>query len=90
MKTVLPLLSEYFGTFLFVLSMLSLSNPIVVGFFFILALFLTKPVSGGLMNPVLSIVMYVKGNLGLQELFKYILIQIAAGISAFYVFKTIQ
>uniref|UniRef100_A0A6C0D684 Major intrinsic protein n=1 Tax=viral metagenome TaxID=1070528 RepID=A0A6C0D684_9ZZZZ len=90
MKTVLPLLSEYFGTFLFVLSVLSLSNPIFVGVFFIIALHLTKPVSGGLMNPALSVVMYLKNKLGLQEMFTYIAIQIAAAISAFYVFKTIQ
>lgn len=90
MKTVLPLLSEYFGTFLFVLSFLSLNNVFLVGFFFTLALFLTKSVSGGLMNPALSVVMYLKNKLGLQEMLTYIAIQIVAGISAYYVFKTIQ
>jgi glycerol uptake facilitator-like aquaporin len=90
MKTVLPLLSEYFGTFLFVLSFLSLPNIIFVGIFYTFTLVLTKPVSGGLLNPALTIIMYLRNSISLQELFSYIAIQIFAAISAYYIFKTIQ
>lgn len=90
MKTVLPLLSEYLGTFLLILSILSLSNPILIGIIFIAIIFLTAATSGPSLNPALSIVMYMNGKLGIQEMFAYIFIQVVAAISAFYVFKVIK
>ena len=90
MKTVLPLLTEYLGTFLLILSILSIPNPIVIGIIFIIIIFLTGAVSGPSLNPALSIVMYMSGKLGYEEMFAYIFIQVVAAISAFYVFKVIK
>jgi glycerol uptake facilitator-like aquaporin len=90
MKTVLPLLSEYLGTFFLVLSVLSLSNPIFIGIIFTVIIFLTVAVSGASLNPAISIVMYMGGKLGYEEMFAYIFIQVVAAISAFYVFKVIK
>jgi len=90
MKTVLPLLTEYLGTFLLILSILSISSPIFIGIIFIVIIFLTAAVSGPSLNPALSIVMYLRGKLGYEEMFAYIFIQVVAAVSAFYVFKVIK
>jgi glycerol uptake facilitator-like aquaporin len=90
MKTVLPLLSEYFGTFLLTLSILTISNPLIVGLIFSAILYLTAGVSGGSMNPAISVVMFMKNKLGSQELLKYIFVEVAAAVSAFYIFKLIK
>ena len=90
MKTVLPLLSEYFGTLLLTLSILTISNPLVIGLIFSAILYLTAGVSGGSMNPAISVVMFMKSKLGSQELLKYIFVEVVAAISAFYIFKLIK
>jgi glycerol uptake facilitator-like aquaporin len=85
MRTVLPLLAEYLGTFLLTLAYLSTSNILTIGVLFFIILFLILPISGACLNPAVSWVMYLKGNLGYIELLYYVVIQLLAGTTAFYV-----
>ena len=87
MKTVLPLLAEYFGTFLLSLAYLSSASILWLGVIFSVVLFLTIPISGGCINPAISLIKYLNGNLGTTELALYVAVQMLAGISSFYVFK---
>jgi glycerol uptake facilitator-like aquaporin len=89
MKTVLPLLAEYLGTFLLVLSILSLSNPIFIGIIFTVILFLIIPVSGAAINPALSFVYYLQGKLGMKEALMYTLVQILAAGSSYYLYASL-
>jgi glycerol uptake facilitator-like aquaporin len=89
MKTVLPLLAEYLGTFLLVLSVLSLSNPIFIGIIFTVILFLIVPVSGAAINPALSFVFYLQGKLGMKEALLYTLVQIIAAGSSYFVYASL-
>lgn len=87
MKTVLPLLAEYLGTFLLVLSVLSLSNPIFIGIIFTVILILIVPVSGAAINPAISFVYYLKGKLGIREALLYTFVQVVAAGSSYYLYK---
>ena len=89
MKTVLPLLGEYLGTFLLVLVILSSTNPIFIGVTFIVILFLTLPLSGGLLNPVLVLVNYLNGKLGWRESLLYVSVQTVAAVSSYYTYSLI-
>lgn len=89
MKTVLPLLAEYLGTFLLTLSILSLTNPIFIGIIYIVIVFLTLPVSGACINPAINLAMYLNGKLGLKESVLYTLIQLFASFTSFYIFKLV-
>jgi len=89
MKTVLPLLAEYLGTFLLVLSILSLSNPIFIGIIFTVILFLIIPISGAAINPALSLVYYLNGKLGMKEALLYTLVQLIAAGSSYYVYASL-
>jgi len=89
MKTVLPLLAEYLGTFLLVLSVLSLSNPIFIGIIFTVILFLIIPVSGAAINPALSFVYYLQGKLGMKEALMYTLVQVLAAGSSYYTYASL-
>lgn len=89
MKTVLPLLAEYLGTFLLVLSVLSLSNPVFIGIIFTVILFLIIPVSGAAMNPALSFVFYLQGKLGMKEALLYTLVQLIAAGSSYFVYASL-
>ena len=89
MKTVMPLIAEYLGTFLLVLSVLSLSNPIFIGIIFTAILFLIVPVSGAAINPAISFVLYLNGKLGMKEALLYTFVQLAAAGSSYYVYKAL-
>ena len=89
MKTVLPLLAEYLGTFLLVLSVLTLSNPLFLGLIFTIIVFLTLPVSGACINPAVVLAMYLKGKLGMKESISYVIIQLIAAFTSFYIFKLV-
>jgi glycerol uptake facilitator-like aquaporin len=89
MKTVLPLLAEYLGTFLLVLGMLTLTNPIFLGLVYTVIVFLTLPVSGACINPAVVLGMYLKGKLGMKESILYVIIQLFAAFSSFYIFKLV-
>jgi len=51
MKTVLPLLAEYLGTFLLTFAYISTSNILLTGAIFAVILYLIVPISGGCINP---------------------------------------
>jgi glycerol uptake facilitator-like aquaporin len=87
MKTVLPLLAEYLGTFLLTLSVLSLSNPIFIGIIFTVILLLIVPVSGAAINPAVSLVYYLNGKLGMKEALLYVFVQLFAAGSSYYMYK---
>ena len=87
MKTVLPLLTEYLGTFLLTLVVLSTINILYIGIAYTIILFLLEGISIGYANPIISVVHYLYGKLSLNELGSYIFIQLIGGITSFYTFK---
>lgn len=89
MKT-LPLIAEYLGTFLLTLAYLSLSNVLIIAGIFATILFLIVPISGGCLNPAISLAMYLKGHLGSMEVMMYIGIQMLAGATSFYIFNVLS
>jgi len=89
MKTVLPLLGEYLGTFLFVLVVLSSTNPIFIGVAFIVILFLIIPISEGLLNPLLVLINFLNGKIGWRESLLYVAVQTVAAISSYYTYTAI-
>jgi len=52
--------------------------------------FMFGKVSGGFFNSTLSLIMYLKGNIGLFKLFAYILAQTIGGILALATWKIIN
>ena len=86
MKTVLPLLAEYLGTFLLTFAYISTSNILLTGAIFAVILYLIVPISGGCINPAVSWVMYLAGRLSLQELMYYVILQLLAGSTSYYIY----
>ena len=90
MRTVLPLLAEYLGTFLLTLSYLAIPNPFAIATIFLVTLLLIIPVSGACINPAIAFSMFLYGKLGATEAMLYIAMEVLAGFSAFYLFKIIE
>lgn len=89
MKTVLPLLGEYLGTFLLVLSVLTSTNPIFIAAVFAVILYLIVPISGAALNPALSLVYYLNGKIGWREAVIYIVVQLLAAVSSYYTYAAL-
>jgi glycerol uptake facilitator-like aquaporin len=88
MVKILPLISEFSATFLLVLSILITNgNVLFVGITFMGLLILTGKVSGGHLNPAVSIAMYAKKKYSLMNTLIYIAFQIAGGLTSVYVYN---
>jgi len=82
------LVAEFLGTFLLVLSFLaSGGNPFVIGGTLAVVGLLTGKLSGGHINPAVSMAVYVKGGLSMGELFAYTASQLLGGIASLYTYR---
>lgn len=82
-------ISEFAGTFLLLLSILASGNALVIGATLGLIIFLIGGTSGAHVNPAVSLAMYVKGALSLNELLTYVGVQALGGVSAVYAYKAL-
>jgi aquaporin Z len=83
--------AEYIGTFFLILSIFaSDGNPLVIGGALAIVVFLVGSISGGHINPAVSLAMYMNGSISPIDLFKYVFVQLLGGVSAFYAFKSVK
>lgn len=86
----LVLIVEFFGTFLLLLSFLASGNAFVIGATLALVVFLTGGISGGHVNPAVSLTMWVSGAITFVEFLAYITAQYAGGVAAYYAYTTLR
>jgi len=80
-------LVEFLGTMLFVYVFLATGNPLAIGATLALVILLTKGISGGHINPVISIVMGASGQISTNQILPYCLAQIFGGLVALELYK---
>lgn len=83
-------MAEAVGTFVLVLSILvSGGNAIIVGGALALIIFIIGAVSGGHVNPAVSLAMVLGGSLTGAEMIGYVLSQLAGGAGAAWLFRAL-
>lgn len=85
----LPLVAEFFGTFLLLMSIFVTGNAFVIGGTLALVVLLLGGVSGAHVNPAVSVAMLLKGAISSTELVTYTLAQCAGAAAAWYAYKTL-
>tara|TARA_X000000950_G_C13531501_1_gene503830 strand:- start:78 stop:356 length:279 start_codon:yes stop_codon:yes gene_type:complete len=80
-------LVEFVGTFFFVYVILAVKQPLAIGAALTVAILLGGKISGGNFNPVVTLVMTMKGKAQNKHLLPYILAQVAGALMALEVFK---
>lgn len=74
-------ITEFLGTLLFLGVIRATSgNPLLIGAALALAVFLTAGISGGNLNPAVSVMNYVTGSLSTMDTMWYALSQVAAAV----------
>ncbi len=87
MNTLIAL-SEFTGTFLLLLSILATGNAIIIGATLAVIILLIGATSGGHVNPAVSLAMYIKGALSMNELMMYVASQTLGGVAAVYAYRS--
>lgn len=80
-------LAEFLGAILFVYVILATGNPLAIGATLAIVILLTSSVSGGHINPAVSIVMASAGQLPTVDLVPYCLAQILGALVALEIYK---
>lgn len=88
--SVLVLLCEALGTFLLVLSVLTSGNWLVIGLTLAAILWLVGDISGGHVNPAITLVMYMNGSFTSVLALQYVLAQVVGGLSALYTYRMLM
>ena len=80
-------LAEFLGTLFFVYVIIATGNPLAIGAALALVILLTSRISGGHINPAVSIVMASSGQIPTSDLMPYIIAQILGGLVALEISK---
>ena len=82
-----PYLAEFLGTVFFMYVILATGNPIAIGASLALVIMLIGDISGGHVNPAVSITMASIGKLKTQDLVPYCISQILGALVALELYK---
>jgi aquaporin Z len=80
-------LVEFLGAAFFIYVILATGNPLAIGAALALVILLTSNISGGHINPAVSIAMASAGKLPTTDLIPYCLAQIFGGLVALEIYK---
>ena len=80
-------LAEFIGSLFFIYVILATGNPIAIGAALALVILMTSNISGGHMNPAVTIVMASLGKIGTNDIIPYIIAQVFGGLVALELFK---
>lgn len=85
----LPLVAEFFGTFLLLMSIFWTGNALIIGLTLAFDVWLLGGISGSHVNPAVSLAMLIKGAISPTEFITYSLAQLAGAASAWYTYNTL-
>ncbi len=80
--------AEFIGTFIFLLVILVIGQPIPIVIGLLAAILAFGSLSGGHFNPAVSVMMLVKGAIGVNTCVSYIAAQVLGGIAALLWWKS--
>lgn len=80
-------LAEFLGTMFLMYVFLTTGNPLAIGATLAVVMLLTRDVSGGHINPAVSIAMASAGQLPINDLVPYIMAQSLGALVAFELYK---
>jgi aquaporin Z len=81
---------EFIGTFLLIFAIFQSGNPFVIAAAFLAAISLVGALSGGHINPVVTLVSFLKGNVSMGNLPVYFSAQLLGALAAYFLHKQLK
>jgi len=81
---------EFIGTFFLVFAILRSTNPLVIAGAFFAAISIAGALSGGHINPVVTIVSFLKGSISTNSIPIYFAAQLFGGLAAYFLNKQLK
>ena len=83
------MLIEFVGTFFFLYVILAVGTPLAIGAALALAIYVGGSISGGNFNPAVTIMLIAAKKQRIETALPYIVAQVAGGLAALALYKTI-
>lgn len=83
-------LCEFIGTFILISVILMVGEPIPIAVALLAGIYLVGKVSGGHMNPIVTMSMYINKKISNSDFCGYVVAQCLGGIAAVYFAKMIR
>ena len=83
-------LVEFLGTLFFLYVILATGNWLAIGAALAIAVLIGGPISGGMFNPAVSVMMFNAGKLPKKDLIPYVVAQIAGGLAAYQLYLRVK
>jgi glycerol uptake facilitator-like aquaporin len=83
-------LAEFIGTLFVVYVVLATGNPLAIGAAYALSMLLTVNLSGGHINPAITIIMASLGKIETNDIIPYVLAQIFGALVGLELFKRVK
>jgi aquaporin Z len=90
MSLIPAIFAEYVGTFVFLLVILVAGKPIPIALSLLTVILIFGSVSGGHMNPAVSTMMFMKGDINSITFAVYVVAQVLGGLTALSVWKSMK
>lgn len=84
------MIAEFVGTFILVLAILLSGQPLYIAAGFLAAITIAGGVSGGHLNPAVSLSMMASGDMSAVKTGQYVVAQIAGALAALAVSKSLK
>lgn len=81
--------SEFLGTLFFLFIILATRDPLSIAAALALIIIILGPISGGHVNPAVTLMMFANNELLKSDLLPYILAQIAGALAAIQLYRAI-
>jgi aquaporin Z len=82
--------AEFLGTLFFLYVILATGNAIAAGIALAIATIISGPISGGHLNPAVTVMMFAAKKIPSSEIMPYVLAQVLGGLTAFELFKRVK
>ena len=79
-------LAEFLGTLFLMYIIIATGNPLAIGAALALAILMTVNISGGYINPAVTISMAAAGKLDVNEIIPYVLAQVFGALVAIQIY----
>ena len=83
-------LVEFLGTLFLVYVILATGNPLAIGAALSLVILLTKDISGGHINPAVTIAMCSAGKIQTKDVIPYVMAQVFGALVALEMYKRVK